>query len=430
VLVVTPGSTTAVVVRNTLEGGRRAGYLTALGAALANTTIAIACGLGLSVLLSVWPGSIDVIHVGGAAFLAWLGAASLYRAIRLVDGGIRLTVDPTAAPPRSHAAAYVGDGLGINLLSPVIISFYLSVVPTFIPPHASRIYYSGLAATHVTLALCCHAMWATALDFMRRWFVAPWTRRALQAATGVALIVLAIRVLVGGATPAHAQTHSRVPVLVELFTSEGCNSCPPADGLLAMWLEEQPIEGILVVPLSEHVTYWDHQGWKDPFGSQQFTVRQQQYGLRFNIDSIYTPQLVVDGREEYVGSDRRSIERALRNAAKNVKPELKLSVSMAGSTLNVSASGPGIAAESNGELWFVVTEDHLVVDVKRGENANKTLTHSGVVRVLKSAGDASKAGPISVTLDSSWKTKNLHAVAFVQSRKDRRIVSIGYSVLP
>jgi len=186
VLVVTPGSTTAVVVRNTLEGGRRAGYLTALGAALANTTIAISCGLGLSVLIAF----------AGALFLAWLGLVSLYRALMRHDGGIRLSLDPNAAPARSHAGAYVGDGLGINLLSPVIISFYLSVVPSFIPAGGSRLYYSELAATHVSLALACHAMWATALDAMRRWFVAPWTRRALQAATGIALIALAIRVIV------------------------------------------------------------------------------------------------------------------------------------------------------------------------------------------------------------------------------------------
>lgn len=195
ILVVTPGSTTAVVVRNTLEGGRRAGYATATGAAVANSLIAIGCGLGLSMLLTLWPESLDAIRIGGALFLAGLGGSSLYRAWARHDGGINLTLDPGAGPPRSHAAAYFGDGLAINLLSPVIISYYLSVVPSFIPAGASRVYYSGLAATHVTLAWLCHAMWATALDFMRRWFVQPWRRRVLQAATGLALIGLALTVL-------------------------------------------------------------------------------------------------------------------------------------------------------------------------------------------------------------------------------------------
>ena len=183
-------------MRNTLEGGRRAGYLTALGAALANTLIAIACGLGLSLLIDVWPGSLDAIRIGGALFLSWLGVTSLYRAWTREDGGITLSIDPGAPPPRAHAGAYLGDGLGINLLSPVIISFYLSVVPAFIPAGASRFYYSGLAATHVSLAVLCHALWATALDAMRRWFVAPWKRRMLQAGTGLALIALAISVVV------------------------------------------------------------------------------------------------------------------------------------------------------------------------------------------------------------------------------------------
>ena len=195
ILVVTPGSTTAVVVRNTLEGGRRAGYVTALGAALANITIAIACGLGLSVLIAYWPGSLAAIKIGGAVFLAFLGVSSLWRAWHQPDGGIRMTLDSDSAPPRSHAGAYFGDGLAINLLSPVIISFYLSVVPTFIPAGASRLYYPLLATSHVGLAFLCHSAWATGLDAMRRWFIAPWTRRLLQAATGLALIGLASRVL-------------------------------------------------------------------------------------------------------------------------------------------------------------------------------------------------------------------------------------------
>jgi hypothetical protein len=224
-----------------------------------------------------------------------------------------------------------------------------------------------------------------------------------------------------------AQPGPRVPVLVELFTSEGCNSCPPADNLLAEFLQEQPIDGVYVVPLSEHVTYWDHQGWKDPFGAQQFTLRQQQYGLRFNLDSIYTPQLVIDGASESVGSDRRSIERGLRSAAKQVKAALALSVTESDGTLTIVASGPGLASEDNAELWVAITEDGLVVDVRRGENANKTLKHSGVVRLLRGAGDATRATPVNITVDKTWRRDRLRVVAFVQSRKNGKILSVGWS---
>jgi len=194
VLVVTPGSTTAVVLRNTLDGGRRAGYATAAGAALANSLIAISCGLGLSVLLAYWPGSLEVIRYGGAAFLAWLGLTSLWRAITLADGGIRMTPN-VEHHSGTQLLSYVRDGLGINLLSPVIISFYLTVVPSFMPASARVANYALLAVSHVTLALFCHSMWATALDVIRHWFAPPPARRALQAATGLALLALAIRVL-------------------------------------------------------------------------------------------------------------------------------------------------------------------------------------------------------------------------------------------
>jgi len=137
ILAVTPGATTAVVVRNTLEGGRRAGYVTALGAAAGSIVIAIGCALGLSMLLALWPGSLDAIRIGGAAFIAWLGAMSLYRAWTKPDGGVRLTLDPSAAPSRAHAGAYFADGLTVHLLSPVLISYYLSVVPSFIPAEPS-----------------------------------------------------------------------------------------------------------------------------------------------------------------------------------------------------------------------------------------------------------------------------------------------------
>ena len=241
---------------------------------------------------------------------------------------------------------------------------------------------------------------------------------------GIAVIVLTL------AASGDAATQSEpVPVLVELFTSQGCNSCPPADDLLALFQQEQPIKGARIITLSEHVTYWDHQGWKDPFGSQQFTARQQGYGLRFNLDSVYTPQLVIDGTEEFVGSDRRAIERALSAAAKRPKPALQVGLGGFGTTLSVSASGPGLSAESDAELWFAITEDNLAVDVKRGENANKTLRHSGVVRLLHNTGVIDVRPSVIkgtvLKLEPEWRREHLRVVAFVQSRKSRRIVSVG-----
>lgn len=219
-----------------------------------------------------------------------------------------------------------------------------------------------------------------------------------------------------------------VPVLAELFTSEGCNSCPPADAALALLLHQQPVNGVYVIALSEHVTYWDHQGWKDPFGSAQFTTRQQQYGRQFNLDSIFTPQLVIDGVSQVVGSDKRAIEKALGDAAKKPKPALQVDADYGDAVVNASASGPGLMAEKDAELWFALTEDHLVVDVKRGENANKTMKHSGVVRVLTSAGSVEVTSKrVSLKLSTDWKRENLRVVAFVQSKKTRRIISVGTS---
>jgi hypothetical protein len=231
-------------------------------------------------------------------------------------------------------------------------------------------------------------------------------------------------------------------VLAELFTSEGCSSCPPADRLLETLLRQQPASGVYVIPLSEHVDYWDHQGWKDPFGSPQFTERQKIYGARFNIDSIYTPQLVIDGANEFVGSDEAALKRVLGKASREPKPFLQVDVAGGGPETAIAIHGPGLAARVGEatELMIAVTEDDLVVDVKRGENAKRTLRHSGVVRLLRSLGDP-RAGPpprgavdaglavvnTTVTIKPEWKRDKLRVVAFVQAAKTRRVLSVGWS---
>lgn len=247
-------------------------------------------------------------------------------------------------------------------------------------------------------------------------------------------IVVAAWVSAGAQAQVPAEA-GRVPVLAELFTSEGCDSCPPADRLLETLLTGQPADDVYVVGLSEHVTYWDHQGWKDPFGSLRFTERQQMYARRFHLESAFTPQLVIDGAAQMVGSDAEKLRRALADAARTPKPRLTVAAAN-GETggLSATASGPGLeaGAAAGADLLWAVTEDHLVVDVTRGENANRTLRHAGVVRHLASR----KIDPAIATMSAAialrpeWKREHLRLVAFVQSTKTKRVLSVGWTGLP
>jgi threonine/homoserine/homoserine lactone efflux protein len=194
-LVLVPGATTAVVVRNTLAAGHRAGVLAALGAAVANTVHATLAGLGLWVLLGRWPAVVDAMRVGVVGYLAWLGLRSLARVWPARQQ--RAPVDGIAAPARSSAtppASFV-EGFAINILNPAIISFYLAVVPTFVPASPPHYYFAILAATHIVLAFVCHAGWATAFHALRVIVARPRVRMTLELASAVAMLWLAARVL-------------------------------------------------------------------------------------------------------------------------------------------------------------------------------------------------------------------------------------------
>jgi hypothetical protein len=241
--------------------------------------------------------------------------------------------------------------------------------------------------------------------------------------------VAILMMLLAPASPAGAQSRSeRVPVLAELFTSEGCSSCPPADRILELLAREPPIDGVDVIIMSEHVTYWDHQGWRDPFGSSTFTSRQQMYGDWFKLESVFTPQLVIDGATQIVGTDIAGLKAALAKSAAKPKPPLIVALRDNGSTgLVATASGPGLVAGN--ELVLAVTEDDLQVEVKRGENARRTLRHAGVVRWFNSRkigeGRANTPPPIDIPLGADWKRDRLRVVAFVQSVRTREVLSVG-----
>jgi threonine/homoserine/homoserine lactone efflux protein len=190
VFVATPGATTAVVVRNALDGGRRAGLLAALGAAAANTTHALVTGVAGAALLAAWPGSLDAIRVAGGTYLAWLGARGLWA---WYAWGAAPPVVPAAGRAGAHHRSAL-EGLMVNLLSPVIPTFYLAAVPTFIRPSWPRGAYVALAACHVAMALACHSAWVLGLHRMRVLFQAPGPRRALGLATSLAMLWLAVRV--------------------------------------------------------------------------------------------------------------------------------------------------------------------------------------------------------------------------------------------
>lgn len=183
----------------------------------------------------------------------------------------------------------------------------------------------------------------------------------------------------GQSSPASNQ--QRVPVLVELFTSEGCSDCPPADALLAKVDATQPVSGAYAIVLSEHVTYWNHLGWRDPFSFDAMTQRQEDYGRRFGLDSSYTPQMVVDGTTQFVGSDRRALVSAIAEASRSPKQRLTIENARLDHE-EVKFSVRGNSATS-AKLIAVLAVNATHSEVARGENAGRTLYHAAVVRVMK-----------------------------------------------
>lgn len=230
-------------------------------------------------------------------------------------------------------------------------------------------------------------------------------------------------------TPA---TDSERPVIVELFTSEGCSDCPPAEAL-AMKLEKQPIAGADVIVLEEHVDYWNRQGWVDPFSSVEWTERQQDYVSKLANGNPYTPEMVVEGQSEFVGSNGRAALAAIENAASGAQANVTITGAGAdpkGSQEVKISVGKlnGAAAGDVAEVWLAVTEDGLHSAVRAGENAGHNLYHAAVVRslrkigVARADGDAAFTGTAQVKLKSGWNPKNMHVVAFVQEKKSRKIL--------
>jgi len=240
----------------------------------------------------------------------------------------------------------------------------------------------------------------------------------MKSILGAALIVLLSSR--GGGAPA-----PRVPVLVELFTSEGCSSCPAADLLLAALQREQPIAAADIVAVGLHVDYWDRLGWKDRFSSSAFTERQQHYSRIFGEDRVYTPQMVVDGQAEFVGTDRAAAERAVTAAAGRPHLPLRVSARSAAESVRLTIDLPAAPTGSEPiEVVAALTETGLTSSVRAGENRGKTLQHVAVARKIQTLGSLGADAFVAEgqwRLDRAWGVSGLSAVVWLQGTKTRHV---------
>jgi hypothetical protein len=220
------------------------------------------------------------------------------------------------------------------------------------------------------------------------------------------------------ANPRAPSTDTAKPVaVVELFTSEGCSSCPPADDLLRRIAAEERDAGRAVYLLSFHVDYWNDLGWPDPFSAQAYTERQHIYAQASGSSGVYTPQMIVGGRDAFVGSDaaraRAGIERAL---AESPSAKVSLSARVPESSAHVDVTYAVASAPPGAVLNLALIERDLVVRVPRGENAGRTLHHENVVRSFRVVRlDGASQGSLTIPLPAAVKLPNAALVGYAQS---------------
>lgn len=249
--------------------------------------------------------------------------------------------------------------------------------------------------------------------------------------SGMAILILVSTNAVEAQAP--AADNGRKPVVVELFTSEGCSSCPPADVLLQKLEAQQPVAGAEIIALEEHVDYWNHDGWVDPFSSAQWTQRQQNYTALLKLDA-YTPELVVDGRSQFLGSNPQEAVTEIEKAAQEAKTQVSITAGKSESKNSTRCSVSvgklaGNALGDTAEVWLAVTEDGLHSSVGAGENTGRELQHVATLRSLQKIGIAdagaaatSYTGEPVVKINSHWNPDKLRVIVFVQMKKSKQIL--------
>ena len=233
-------------------------------------------------------------------------------------------------------------------------------------------------------------------------------------ALGLCAISAAIR-------PAHADSR----VVVELFTSQGCSSCPPADKVLGE-LAKDP--GVIAMSMS--IDYWDYLGWKDTLADARFSARQRAYSKVRGDRAVYTPQVIVNGSRQLVGSDRAGIENAIKETKKNGSVPVTLSLS--GREIKVSVAAGNAPADARGEVWLSSISNAVPIAIGRGENRGQQITYHNVVRNLLKVGDWSgNAESWTVPIENVMREGVDGAVVFVQEgRSDRPGPMVGAAYTP
>jgi len=227
-----------------------------------------------------------------------------------------------------------------------------------------------------------------------------------------------------------AQVASHAPVVIELFTSEGCSSCPPADGLLAELISEAQAHGQPVYCMAFHVDYWDRLGWRDPFSSAAFSTRQHRYAAAFGSDQVYTPQLVINGKSGFDGSDAAEARRQIRAAMEGpVATEVVMKAEKTAGGLTVAYRVRD--APEDAVLNVALVERSVTTRVERGENAGRTLRHANVVRAFGTASlSKSNSASIDLTPPESLEPANALLIGFVQDQKTMVIAGASTADLP
>ncbi len=253
------------------------------------------------------------------------------------------------------------------------------------------------------------------------------------------MLFLLVAAILGGASTlnsaAGAEPQSRVPVLLELFTSEGCSSCPPADSLLAGLDQKQPIGGADLIVLSEHVDYWNQLSWGDPYSSALFSDRQREYSAYLKSGDIYTPQLVVDGRWQIVGSRQREVASAIGKSILQPKLPVQFEATRSGTDAQLKLHiDPNAHGEKNAAVFCVLAADRVQNHVPHGENAGRELSHVAVVYSFTKIGTLKGGDSFEKQWSVSLKPKfaalgGTRLIIIVQDRTTGRVVGLAQSHL-